>query len=115
MDNETPKQGRVFVQVVPLEASREIGWNSSIVEQIEARIDDIRSAIASGTRAIAESVADLPDPPRWKLGEISASFGVTLAAEAGVILSRASAGATFEVHVTFQPVGEQETRDGRSA
>ena len=35
---------------------------------------------------------------------MSASFGITLTAEAGVIVSKASAGATFEVSVTFTRV-----------
>jgi len=33
---------------------------------------------------------------------VSASFGITLAAEAGVLLSKASTEATFDVTITFQ-------------
>ena len=36
-----------------------------------------------------------------EIKEVAASFGITLTAEAGVILSKASAEATFEVTVTF--------------
>jgi hypothetical protein len=46
----------------------------------------------------------LPDAAGWNLGEISASFGVTLTAEAGALITKASAAATFEVVVTFRRV-----------
>jgi hypothetical protein len=50
---------------------------------------------------VAKSLQSLAAPEGWRLGEVSASFGITLTAEAGVIVSKASAGATFEVSVTF--------------
>lgn len=102
-------EGEVLVQVVPeAAAGREIGWGSSVAEQLEARLDDIRRAIESGANAVAGGLVSLPDAPRWHLQEVSASFGITLTTEAGVLLSKASAGATFEVAVKYQrvPPGE---------
>jgi Trypsin-co-occurring domain 1 len=93
---------RVFVQVVPVNDGREIGWGSNVAEQLEARLADIRNAIAAGAKAVADSLGDLPTTQGWKLAEVSAAFGVTLTAEAGVILTRATAGATFEVTVLYQ-------------
>ena len=56
---------------------------------------------------MAKSLQSLTAPEGWRLGEVSASFGITLTAEAGVIVSKASAAATFEVSVKFTrgPVG----------
>jgi len=93
---------KVLVQVVRLQRGREIGWGSNVAEQLENRLADIRHAIAVGAKAVADSLAGLPGAEGWKLGEVEASFGVTLTAEAGVILSKASAEATFEVTVTYQ-------------
>lgn len=103
MTPNLPEPDNVLVQVVSVDGNREISWSSSVSDQLSDRLDDIHRAIVAGAAAIADSIHDLPHPEHWKLGEVSASFGVTLTAEAGVILSKASAGATFEVQVTFRP------------
>ena len=92
---------KVYVRVVPVEAGREIGWGSNLVQQLEERRESIREAIVAGSSTIAESLAQLSPPTSWEIKEVGASFGITLTAEAGVILSKASAEATFEVTVTF--------------
>lgn len=94
--------GQVLVQVVLVDEGREISFRSNIVEQLGDRAEDIRRAIAVGARTVAESLPGLPCSEGWSLGEVSATFGVTLTVESGVILSKASAGATFEVTVTYQ-------------
>jgi hypothetical protein len=99
---DTPGSDQVLVQVVDVQAGREIGWGASLAEDLGKRLDDIRAAIAAGATAVAGSLGGLPSAQGWQLGEVSASFGVTLTAEAGVLLSKASTGATFEVQVTFQ-------------
>jgi len=93
---------QVLVQVVPLEPDREIGWGSTRAAQLQARLGDIRSAIVAGSEAVVQSLDALPSAKDWTLGEVSASFGITLTGEAGVILSKVSAGATFEVTVVFR-------------
>jgi len=99
--NDTESR-QVLVQVVPVEQGREIGWGDNVAEQLENRMEDIRRAIAAGSKAVADSLHGLRGVQGWQLGEVSASFGVTLTAEAGAILSKASAEATFEVTVTYQ-------------
>jgi hypothetical protein len=99
MANEMPE--KILVQVVPLEATGEISWGSGVTDQLERRLDDIRGAIAAGAKAVAGSLGSLPAAKGWRLGEVEASFAITLTAEAGVILSKASAGATFEVKVLY--------------
>lgn len=100
--NNANSEEKVLVQVVPVDEGREIGWGSSTAELLQNRLEDIRSAISEGAKAVADSLEGLPGAKGWQLGEVSAKFGVTLTAEAGVILSRASAGATFEVTVLFK-------------
>lgn len=92
---------KVYVQVVPVESGREIGWGSNLVQQLEERRESIREAIVAGSSTIAESLAQLNPPSNWEIKEVEASFGITLTAEAGVILTKASAEATFEVTVKF--------------
>ncbi len=78
--------GPVLVQVVGVEDGREIGWRKNLAEQLEDRSDDIHQAIAAGTKVVADGLDRLQAIQGWRLGEVSASFGVTLATEAGVIL-----------------------------
>jgi hypothetical protein len=99
---EMSGSGPVLVQVVDVKGGRQIGWRDNLAEQLGDRSEDIRRAIAVGSRAVADSLPGLPGAQGWRMGEVSASFGVTLTAEAGAILSKASAGATFEVTVTYQ-------------
>lgn len=95
--------GQVWVQTVDVDlaADREIAFGKSLAEGLGDRQNDIRGAIEAGSETVANSLQSLPSPEGWQLGEVSASFGITLTAEAGVIVSRASAAATFEVSVTF--------------
>ena len=94
--------GLVLVPVVDVTGpSREIGWGSNVSELLTARIGDIRDAIQAGAASVATGLADLPDVQDWQVKEVEASFGIMLAAEAGVILSKASTEATFEVKITF--------------
>ena len=100
--SEPGSAGEVLVQVVPVDGDREIGWGSSRVEAFRDRLGDVREAVVSGAQAVADSLAGLPSAEGWRLGEVSGSFGICLTAEGGVILTKASVAATFEVTVTFQ-------------
>ncbi len=100
--NNANSEKMVLVQVVPVDEGREIGWGESTAEQLRNRLEDIRLAVKEGAKAVADSLEGLPGAKGWRLGEVSAKFGVTLTAQAGVILSSASAGATFEVTVLFK-------------
>jgi hypothetical protein len=102
--DDMPEPGtadKILVQVVPVEPGREIGWGSSRVEAFRDRLKDVQEAVAAGARAVADSLDGLPSAEGWRLGEVSGSFGICLTAETGVILTKASAAATFEVTVTF--------------
>jgi hypothetical protein len=104
--SETPAP-EVLIQVVPSAAAgREIGWGANVAERLESRLDDIRRAIASGATAVAESLGTLPSAADWHLDNVTASFGITLTAEAGAILSKASAGATFDVTITYKRIAD---------
>jgi hypothetical protein len=102
------KQSVVMVQVVEVHGGREIGRASQVAELLRDRIDDIRDAIVAGAQTVAGTLRELDSAPGWNLDEVSASFGLTLAAEAGVILSKASASAAFDVTVKFQRVTGRE-------
>ncbi|MEE6263136.1 CU044_2847 family protein [Plantactinospora sonchi] len=92
----------VVVQVVDVDQGREITWGSSVVEKLRDRVGDIQNAIVAAAQAIDLNPDRLPSRQNWQVDEVSATFGVTLTTEAGVILSRAGTEATFEVTVTLR-------------
>ena len=100
--NNANSEKKVLVQVVQVDEGREIGWGESTAEQLRNRLEDIRLAVKEGAKAVAGSLEGLPGAKGWQLGEVSAKFGLTLTVQAGVILSSASTGATFEVTVIFK-------------
>jgi hypothetical protein len=93
---------KILVHVVPVVSGREIGWNEGFTERLRDRLDDVRSAVAEGARAIILSLPDVVPGDGWEMDELSASFGVCLAAEGGAILTKVSGEATFEVTVTYR-------------
>jgi hypothetical protein len=57
--------------------------------------------VSMGAASISTSLPDLPVVADWQVNKVEASFGITLAAEAGVILSKGPAEAIFDVTITF--------------
>ena len=102
----------VWVQVVPVDAGREISWGSNRVQNLADRLEDVKAAIAAGARAVADSLPGLPMASGWALDEVTGSFGLSLTAEAGVILTMASVETTFEVTVTFKRSSELPAGSG---
>lgn len=102
LEDRDPIAAEAMVQVVDLVSGREITWGGNVVEKLDERLVDVRTAIVAGVRAVSQSLDRFPAPAEWQLAELSAKFGITLAAEAGVVVSKASAEATFEVTVTFR-------------
>ncbi len=98
---DTEPEHKVLVQVVEIDSGREIGWSSNLAEQLQDRLDDIRAAVVSASGTVANTLVSLPSTEGWALDEVSAAFGITLTAEAGVILSKASAAAAFDVTIKF--------------
>src|SRR3954451_12310227 len=97
-----PGRAPVYVPVVEImDTGREISWGSNVSEMLTARIDDIRDAVRAGAASVSAGLTDLPAAGDWRGTKVEASFGITLAAEAGVILSKASTEATFDVTMTF--------------
>lgn len=99
---EPGSASEVLVQVVPVEPGREIGWGSSQVAPLADRLADVRQAVVSGAKAVADSLPGLPSVEGWELDKVSGSFGISLTVEGGVILTKASAAATFEITVKFK-------------
>ncbi|MHA4818957.1 CU044_2847 family protein [Streptomyces aculeolatus] len=95
---------QVRVETVSLDAGgdRQIGRRTRSTAALEQRGDEIEEAIVQASAIAQQSLARVPARDGWRVSAMEVTFGVTLAAEAGVILSKASAEASFEVTLTVE-------------
>ncbi|MFW6724506.1 CU044_2847 family protein [Streptomyces sp. MAR4 CNY-716] len=99
----------VRVETVELDAGgggRRIGRRSGTTAALADRGPEIEAAIVQASAIAQQSLARVPDRDGWRVSTMEVSFGLTLAAEAGVVLSKASAEASFEVTLTIERAAE---------
>jgi hypothetical protein len=94
----------VYVEVIDVGDRREISWRRRSLAKFGQRAEEVRVAVEAAAMTVAEGLQRVPDTPGWAVAELSAKFGVTLMAEAGVVLSRASAEAAIELTVVYRRV-----------
>ncbi len=94
----------VLVETVQIDSSgnRQIHTRTRTTSLLRDRRADIEAAVREASTIVQDSVANVGDKDGWHLKSIEAKFGLVLSAEAGVILTRASAEASFEVTVTVE-------------
>jgi hypothetical protein len=104
MEVVTMAQVDVFVETVHLDGvgQRQIGAKTRTTALLKERHEDIEAAVAEASAVLRDSAARLEDGDGWRVTSVEAKFGLTLGAEAGVILSKASAEASFEVTITVE-------------
>lgn len=100
----------VRVETVDFDAGggggRQIGRRSGTTAALADRGPEIEAAVAEASAIAQQSLARVPARDGWRVSTMEVSFGLTLAAEAGVVLSKASAEASFEVTLTIERVAE---------
>lgn len=94
----------VRVETVELDSSgtRQIKQRGHTTALLRDRADDIQAAVQEAAAIVGESVSKVEDKGGWRMNSVEVKFGLVLTAEAGVVLSRASAEASFEVKLTIE-------------
>lgn len=94
----------VRVETVELDAagSRQISSKHRSTELLKERRDEIQEAIRAAVDMVRDSMADEKSADGWRVSSVEATFGITLSTEAGVIITKASAEASFEVTLTVE-------------
>jgi len=103
-DNAVAAVAGVRVETVELDAAgtRQISPRHRTTAALQERRGDIEAAVSEACQIVQDSVAKVDAQHGWRVSTLEAKFALTLAAEAGVIVSRASAEASFEVTVTIE-------------
>jgi len=94
----------VRVETVDLDrtGSRQIGPKSRSTTPLSERREDIQAAIQEASSLVQQAAAKAEETAGWRITTLEATFGLTLTAEAGIIVSKASAEASFEVKITVK-------------
>lgn len=85
--------------------NREISERSHLTVQLAERSAEVQNAITEAAAIAQDSLQSLPERQGWQVSGLEITFGVTLAVEAGVIISKASGEASFEVTMSIERVG----------
>ncbi|WP_435220306.1 CU044_2847 family protein [Streptomyces sp. Tue6028] len=98
----------VRVETVALDAtgSRQISSRTRSSSALGDRAAELEDAIVQASAIAQQSLSQVQRRDGWQVSSMEVTFGLTLAAEAGVILSKASAEASFEVTLTVERVPE---------
>jgi hypothetical protein len=94
----------VRVETVELDAAgtRQIGPRQRTTALLQERRGDIEAAVGEACEIVQDSVGKVEARHGWRVSSLEAKFGIILGAEAGVIVSKASVEASFEVTVTIE-------------
>lgn len=94
----------VRVETVELDAAgtRQIGPRHRTTALLQDRRDDIEAAVGEACAIVQDSAVKVEARHGWRVSSLEAKFGIVLGAEAGVIVSKASAEASLEVTVTIE-------------
>ena len=97
----------VRVETVELDSygARQIGSNSRLSAPLSDRADEVQEAIVRASAIAQDSLSQVTERQGWAVTSMEVTFGLTLGAEAGVIISKASAEASFEVTLTVERSG----------
>lgn len=105
MDNAESHTIRVETVELDSSGNRQIASRRRTSSPLTERRDEIEQGIRAAVDVVRSSLDTTDEDTRgWRVASVEATFGITLAAEAGVILSKASAEATFEVTLTVERV-----------
>ncbi|MDF3144206.1 MULTISPECIES: CU044_2847 family protein [unclassified Streptomyces] len=101
-DLDAPSLVRIETVETDGHGSRQISNRTRRSAPLAERADEVREAIQQATVLAQDSLAQVPERHGWAVRSVQVTFGLTLAAEAGVILSKASAEASLEVTLTVE-------------
>ncbi|WP_405763832.1 hypothetical protein OG539_43545 [Actinacidiphila glaucinigra] len=97
---------RVETVLLNGQGQRQISSRTRPTVPLRERSEEIEEAIVEASAIAQRSLAQAETRDGWRVTSMEMTFGLTLAAEAGVILSKVSAEASFEVTLTVERVSE---------
>jgi len=104
-DGSSSKAPGILLEVRPASASGDLGPGRPSLEQFSRRASEIADGIAQIAeefRSKLERTLRKPDEGGWHAESIELGFDIAVQAEAGVVIARASSGATFSAKLILK-------------
>jgi hypothetical protein len=95
----------IYIEVAPHPGQAGDLGAADLVEKVSGRVDELGQAlvsVASQLRATMDRQLAEPADSRMPLASVSLQMSINLEAEAGVVISRAKAGAAFQATLTWE-------------
>lgn len=95
----------ILLEVRPVAISGDLGPRLVVPEEFRARADEIADSIAEVAdhfRSRLKKVLGRQDDSGLRVGSVEIEFGIAVQAEAGVVIAKATAGATFTARLVLQ-------------
>lgn len=81
---------------------RQISNSERTASALQDRRAEIEAGIATAADIVRASMVSAQEKDGWRVSSVEATFGITVCAEAGVIITKASAEASLEVTMTIE-------------
>jgi hypothetical protein len=101
---------QILLEVRPSGDPGDLGPRIAAPEDFRARAGEIAESLADiveDFRSKLARVISRRDEHSWGVGSIEIAFEIAVQAEAGVIIARTAAGATFSARLILEPPGEK--------
>lgn len=94
----------VRVETVEIDHSgtRQISGRTRPTVPLAEHTPQVRAAISAASEIVQDSLESMRPRAGWQVSTLEVTFGITLAADTSIIVSKASAAASFEVKLTVE-------------
>jgi hypothetical protein len=95
----------ILLEVRPAVMSGDLAPRTPVSEEFRSRAAEIADSIGEVVdqfRSRLGNVLDRRNDPSWCVGSIEIEFAIAVQAEAGVVIAKTSAGATFSARIVMQ-------------
>jgi len=102
---ESGQAGTLLVEVRQLQISGDLAPRLAAPEDFRRRAAEVADGVADVAeqfRSKLSRVLAQPDDSGWRVGSIEIGFEIAVQAEAGVIIAKATTGATFSARLVLQ-------------
>ena len=102
---------RILLEVSPSADPGDLGPRHTVPEDFRARAGEIAESLAEIIEDFRSKLAHVlrrRDEQAWGVGSVEIAFEIAVQAEAGIVIAKTTAGATFSARLVLQPPGEKK-------
>jgi hypothetical protein len=101
----------ILLEVRPAAASGDLAPRPAVPEEFKSRAPEIADSLAEVVDVFRSRLAKAlsqQDDSSWRAGSVEIEFDIAVQAEAGIVIAKATAGATFSARLVLQAPGGRQ-------